>query len=235
MRQPLLVTAMAVPVLTLLTVLVSCDAATKAGDQASASAEQNPAAADKTTAQPEETKMREAETITLGAGCFWCIEAVLERFEGVESIVSGYMGGTTKKPTYEQVCTGLTGHAEVVQVRFDPEKLPLDKLLDVFFLMHDPTTLNRQGPDVGTQYRSAIFYHNDAQREIAEKSKQKWSQSGKIRDPIVTEITPASEFYPAEEYHQDYFARNPRNPYCRANILPKFKKMGLLKRNDLIP
>ncbi len=241
MRRTLTLTATAFG---LLTVLVSCDAATKARNRAATQASHRSnvetlpiatAEADEPTAKQEETDMRELETITLGAGCFWCIEAVLERFEGVDSVVSGYMGGTVKKPTYEQVCTGLTGHAEVVQIHFDPKKLPLDKLLDVFFLMHDPTTLNRQGPDAGTQYRSAIFYQNEAQRAIAEKTKKKWTESGKFRDPIVTEITPASEFYPAEDYHQEYFAKNPRNPYCRANILPKFKKLGLLKRNDLIP
>jgi peptide-methionine (S)-S-oxide reductase len=183
----------------------------------------------------EGPKMEKLQTITLGAGCFWCIEAVLDRFEGVESVVSGYMGGIVKNPTYQQVCTGTTGHAEVVQVQFDPQKLPLEKLLDIFWLVHDPTTLNRQGPDIGTQYRSAIFYHNDTQRRVAEKSKKKWNESRKFRGRIVTEITEASEFYEAEDYHQEYFSKNPRNPYCRANILPKFKKLGLLKSNDLIP
>jgi peptide-methionine (S)-S-oxide reductase len=186
------------------------------------------------TARDEEDSnvAQELETITLGAGCFWCIEAVLLRIKGVESVVSGYMGGQIVNPTYEQVCTGRTGHAEVVQVRFDPEVMPLDQLLDVFWQLHDPTTLNRQGFDVGTQYRSAIFYHDAEQKEAAQKSKDKWNESGKFRDPIVTEITAASEFYKAEAYHQDYFAKNPRNPYCRANILPKFKKLGLLKPSD---
>ncbi|MCA9211893.1 MAG: peptide-methionine (S)-S-oxide reductase MsrA [Planctomycetales bacterium] len=178
-------------------------------------------------------KMPELETITFGAGCFWCIEAVLDRIEGVHEVTSGYMGGQTIQPTYREVCTGLTGHAEVVEVKFDPKKLPLDKLLDIFWQLHDPTTLNRQGPDVGTQYRSAIFYHSDEQKAAAEKSKEKWNESRKFRGKIVTEITEASEFYEAEEYHQEYFARNPNDRYCRYNILPKFKKLGLLKKSDL--
>lgn len=176
--------------------------------------------------------MPTTETVTLGAGCFWCIEAVLLRVKGIEAVESGYMGGTVKNPSYEMVCTGKTGHAEVVQVKYDPAVLPFDKLLDVFFQLHDPTTLNRQGFDVGTQYRSAIFFHTEEQKAVAEKSLQKWSESGKFADPIVTEITRAGDFYAAEGYHQDYFNKNPRNPYCRANILPKFKKLGLLKESD---
>lgn len=187
------------------------------------------------TSRDQETQAvaQESETITFGAGCFWCVEAVFLRIKGVESAVSGYMGGKNPNPTYEQVCTGRTGHAEVVQVKFDPNTLPLEKLLDVFWQLHDPTTLNRQGFDVGTQYRSAIFYHAPEQKAAAEQSKKKWNESGKFKDPIVTEITPASEFYKAEDYHQDYFNKNPGNPYCRANILPKFKKLGLLKESDL--
>lgn len=177
----------------------------------------------------EETEL---ETITFGAGCFWCIEAVLDRIEGVEEVTSGYMGGQTLNPTYQQICTGLTGHAEVVQVQFDPKKLPLDKLLDIFWKLHDPTQLNRQGPDVGTQYRSAIFYTTKEQKEAAEKSKKKWNATRQYRGKIVTEITEASVFYPAEGYHQEYFAKNPEDRYCRYNILPKFKKLGLLKKSD---
>ncbi len=183
----------------------------------------------------EESSMKKLETITLGAGCFWCIEAVLDRIDGVESVVSGYMGGVVKNPSYQLVCTGTTGHAEVVQVQFDPEILPVDKLLDVFWQLHDPTTLNRQGLDVGTQYRSAIFYHTEAQRKAAEESKKKWNATRQFRGKIVTEITAASDFYEAEDYHQEYFEKNRRNPYCRANILPKFKKLGLLKSTDLRP
>jgi peptide-methionine (S)-S-oxide reductase len=180
----------------------------------------------------EKSDMPQLETATLGAGCFWCIEAVLLRIKGVETVQSGYMGGTLANPSYEMVCTGRTGHAEVVQVKFDPQVLPYAQLLDLFFQAHDPTTLNRQGADVGTQYRSAIFYHSDAQREAAAAAIEKWNASGKLRDPIVTEVTPASQFYVAELYHQDYFNKNPGNPYCRANILPKFKKLGLLKESD---
>ena len=172
------------------------------------------------------------ETITLGAGCFWCIEAVLDRVDGIESVTSGYMGGELENPTYEQICTGQTGHAEVVQVEFDPNKLPIDKMLDVFWQLHDPTQLNRQGADVGTQYRSAIFYHTEDQKKAAEESKKKWDESKKFPQPIVTEITAASTFYSAEEYHQEFFARNPENGYCRYNILPKFKKLGLLRETD---
>ena len=172
----------------------------------------------------EENKL---DTITLGAGCFWCIEAVLLRVEGIESVVSGYMGGAWPDPTYEQVCTGRSGHAEVVQVEYDPDVISTDELLDLFWQLHDPTTLNRQGADVGTQYRSVIFYDGAQQREIAEASRDKWNKSGKFERPIVTEISPVSTFYKAEAYHQDYFARNPRNPYCRALIPPKLKKLGL--------
>jgi peptide-methionine (S)-S-oxide reductase len=143
------------------------------------------------------------------------------------------MGGTVPHPSYEAVCTGRTGHAEVVQVKFQPDELSYEKLLDVFWQLHDPTTLNRQGPDVGTQYRSAIFYHSPEQQRIAIASKETWDRSGKLHGPIVTEITPASTFYAAEDYHQDFFNNNPTNFYCRVNILPKFKKLGLLKDSDL--
>jgi peptide-methionine (S)-S-oxide reductase len=179
--------------------------------------------------------MPELETATFGAGCFWCIEAVLLRIRGIESVTSGYMGGNVPNPSYEAVCTGRTGHAEVVQVKFHPDQLSYTQLLDVFWQLHDPTTLNRQGPDVGTQYRSAIFYHNAEQQRIALASKEQWDKSGKLAGPIVTEITAASTFYPAEDYHQDFFNKNPRNFYCRINILPKFKKLGLLKESDVSP
>jgi len=180
----------------------------------------------------QNTEQTAMEKATLGAGCFWCIEAVLLRIKGVEAVKSGYMGGALPNPTYEAVCTGRTGHAEVVQVTFDPQVLSYEQLLEIFFQLHDPTTLNRQGFDQGTQYRSAVFFHSDAQRDTAAAVKQKLSESGKFRDPIVTEITQAVEFYPAEDYHQDYFRKNPSNPYCRANILPKLKKLGLLKDSD---
>lgn len=167
-----------------------------------------------------------AEVITLGAGCFWCTEAVFQQIPGVVSVTSGYMGGALKNPTYEQVCTGGTGHAEVSQIVFDPKKTGLEKILDVFWEAHDPTSLNRQGADSGTQYRSAIFYQTDAEKAAAEKSKA--AAAKHFAKPIVTEITKAGVFYPAENYHQDYYRLNKnRNPYCRAVIAPKLKKLGL--------
>ncbi|MFC1757789.1 peptide-methionine (S)-S-oxide reductase MsrA [Planctomycetota bacterium] len=180
----------------------------------------------------KESEMPELEKITFGAGCFWCIEAVLDRIEGIEEVTSGYMGGETVNPTYRDICTGLTGHAEVVEVKFDPKQLPLEKLLDIFWQLHDPTTLNRQGADVGTQYRSAIFYSSEKQKEAAEASKKKWNETRKFRGKIVTEITEEDIFYSAEGYHQEYFAKNPNDRYCRFNILPKFKKLGLLEKSD---
>ncbi|MDQ8198373.1 peptide-methionine (S)-S-oxide reductase MsrA [Pelagicoccus enzymogenes] len=172
---------------------------------------------------PTETK--ELETITLGAGCFWCVEAVYQRLEGVESAVSGYMGGHVENPTYKAVTTGRTGHAEVVQVKFDPKVTNLRTLIDFFWEAHDPTTLNRQGADVGTQYRSAIFYENEEQKKIAEASLA--AASEKFSRPIVTEISAASAFYEAEDYHQEYYELNKSYPYCRAVITPKLKKLGL--------
>lgn len=165
------------------------------------------------------------EVATLGAGCFWCIEAVLEQVDGVESVVSGYMGGETLNPTYREICTGRTGHAEVVQITFDPTVLSYKDLLDWFWRLHDPTTLNRQGADRGTQYRSAIFTHSDEQARIAATSKKDVQPT--FSDPIVTEITPASTFYEAEDYHQGYYFDNTGAGYCRAVIAPKLKKLGL--------
>jgi len=168
-----------------------------------------------------------SELATLGAGCFWCVEAVLEQVDGVLDVASGYMGGEVADPSYQDVCTGRTGHAEVVQVRFDPRVLPYEHLLAWFWKLHDPTTLDRQGPDVGTQYRSAIFVHSEVQREAAEASKAAADASGEFSGPIVTEITPAGEFYEAEEYHQDYYRQNRQQGYCRAVIAPKLDKLGL--------
>jgi len=164
-----------------------------------------------------------SEKITLGGGCFWCVEAVFQRIEGVISVISGYAGGTTENPSYQQICTGNTGHAEVIKVGFEPEKITLAEILDIFWQAHDPTTLNRQGNDVGTQYRSVIFYENEQQREIAEKSKTE--AAAKYRDPIVTEISPLPKFYPAEGYHQNYFNDNPWQPYCQFVIKPKVSKL----------
>jgi peptide-methionine (S)-S-oxide reductase len=167
-----------------------------------------------------------AEVVTLGAGCFWCIEAAYKQLDGVISATSGYMGGSTKNPTYEDICTGTTGHAEVVQVVFDPKKITGEKILAWFWDLHDPTTLNRQGNDVGTQYRSVIFYHTDAQKKLAEASKA--AAKANFKEPIVTEITKAAVFYPAENYHQDYYVQNKsKNSYCRFVIEPKLKKLKL--------
>lgn len=167
-----------------------------------------------------------AETATLGAGCFWCIEAAYRQLDGVYSATSGYMGGSVKNPTYEQICDGDSGHAEVVQVVFDPKKVSYEKVLAWFWDLHDPTTLNRQGNDSGTQYRSAIFYHSEEQKKVAEASKS--AAKANFKDPIVTEITKAAEFYPAEKYHQNYYNENKsKNPYCRFVIEPKLKKLKL--------
>ncbi len=165
------------------------------------------------------------EVATLGAGCFWCIEAVLEQVEGVKSVESGYMGGETLDPTYKDICTGRTGHAEVVKVTFDPSALSYAELLDWFWRLHDPTTLNRQGNDRGTQYRSAIFFHSDEQRKIAETSKRDVQPT--FSDPIVTEVSAAATFYPAEKYHQGYYFDNTSQGYCQMVIAPKLKKLGL--------
>ncbi len=165
------------------------------------------------------------ETATLAGGCFWCVEAVLERVDGVISVDSGYTGGSVENPSYKQVCGGDTGHAEAVQVVYDPAKVDYRKLLDWFFQAHDPTTLNRQGNDFGTQYRSAIFYHSEAQRQIAAAAKAAWQDH--YHGHIVTEITAAATFWRAEDYHQDFFRNNPTQGYCRALIPPKLKKLGL--------
>jgi peptide-methionine (S)-S-oxide reductase len=165
------------------------------------------------------------EQATLGGGCFWCVEAVFEQLEGVERVVSGYSGGTVPNPTYEQVCTGRTGHAEVIQVTFDPSRIGYRDLLEIFFAFHDPTTLNRQGPDAGTQYRSVIFHHSPEQKAIAEQLIAELGTRELWNDPIVTEVTPFTSFYPAEDYHQGYYQRNPNHPYCNAAVTPKLAKL----------
>jgi len=164
------------------------------------------------------------ETTTLGSGCFWCTEAVFQQLKGVETVVSGYSGGHVENPSYKLVTTGRTGHAEVCQIQFDPEHISFEELLEVFFNTHDPTTLNRQGNDVGTQYRSVIFYHNEEQRKIAERVKKEMNDDGTWKDPIVTEIVPFEKFYRAEDYHQNYYRNNPTEGYCRVVIAPKLKK-----------
>ena len=164
------------------------------------------------------------EVATFGEGCFWCTEAVFERLEGVEKVVSGYAGGHVRNPSYKEVCTGQTGHAEVCQIFFDPDVITYEELLDVFWHTHDPTTLNRQGNDIGSQYRSVIFYHNEEQKKVAEASRSDMDASGTFGDPIVTEIKPFDNFYEAEDYHQDYFANNPNQPYCTFVVKPKVNK-----------
>jgi peptide-methionine (S)-S-oxide reductase len=164
------------------------------------------------------------ETATLGGGCFWCLEAVYDDLRGVESVVSGYAGGHVPNPSYERVCAGTTGHAEVVQITFDPAEVSFRELLDVFFTIHDPTTLNRQGGDVGTQYRSAVFYHDDEQKRVAEEAIRDLEAEAVWENPVVTQVVPFTEFYPAEDYHQEYFARNPRAGYCQVVIEPKVSK-----------
>jgi peptide-methionine (S)-S-oxide reductase len=163
-------------------------------------------------------------TATFGGGCFWCTEAVFQQLQGVHSVVSGYSGGHVKNPTYREVCEGTTGHAEVIQVTYDPKVVSYDELLEVFWKTHDPTTLNRQGNDYGPQYRSVVFFHNDEQRRVAEHYKAKLDASGAFDDPIVTEISPFTEFYPAEGYHQQYYEQNPDQMYCRIVIAPKLEK-----------
>lgn len=176
------------------------------------------------TLEEEKDVSADSETITLGAGCFWCVEAIFENLRGVERVVSGYSGGDMENPSYEEVCSGSTGHAEVVQVHYNPEIISLGEILDVFWRTHDPTTLNRQGADVGTQYRSAIFYHDDQQKAIAEKSRDEMDKSDVWENPVVTEITPFRSFYKAEQYHQNYYEENPNQGYCRFVINPKLQK-----------
>ena len=182
-------------------------------------------AADKVkTESAPATQSATLERVTFGGGCFWCLEAVFQRLKGVKSVASGYAGGAVKDPTYQQVCEGDTGHAEVVQIEFDPKVLAFEKLMEVFFAAHDPTTLNRQGHDSGTQYRSIILTENEAQKAAAEKAKA--AAKGEYKDPIVTEITPLTTFYKAEAYHQNYFNQNAgKNPYCSAVIRPKLQKL----------
>ncbi|MDB6025465.1 MAG: Peptide methionine sulfoxide reductase msrA [Verrucomicrobiales bacterium] len=175
-----------------------------------------------TNAAPAKT-----EFATIGGGCFWCTEAVFQALDGVKKVTSGYAGGKTENPTYEQICTGQTGHAEVIQIEFDPAKISYDKLLEVFWEAHDPTTLNRQGNDVGTQYRSVIFYHNEGQKAVAQKSKDE--ASGRFSKQIVTEISPMTKFYSGEAYHQDYYRRNSSKPYCSVVITPKLQKLQKAK------
>ena len=181
----------------------------------------------------DSTQDMNLEKATFGGGCFWCTEAIYERVEGVHSVVSGYAGGTVKNPTYKQVCDGTTGHAEVTQITYDPKVVSYDELLEIFFKTHDPTTLNRQGADIGTQYRSVIFYHNDEQKQKAEYYKSELNKSGAWNNPVVTEISPLINFYSAEDYHQDYYANNPNQGYCAFVIGPKVEKFEKVFKNKL--
>lgn len=172
-------------------------------------------------------QMSKLEKATFGAGCFWCVEAIFERLDGVTSVAAGYAGGNKPNPTYQEVCTGVTGHAEVARITFDPKKISYERLLEVLWTAHDPTTLNQQGADRGTQYRSVIFYHDEKQKMAAEKSRREAAK--RFHDPIVTEIKPLDRFYEAEDYHQDYFRNNPTAAYCRFVIKPKLDKLHLNK------
>ncbi len=169
-------------------------------------------------------ELKNKETATLGAGCFWCVEAVFDDLKGVESVESGYSGGHTENPTYQEVCSETTGHAEVVNVTFNPDEISFKEVLQVFFSVHDPTQLNRQGNDIGTSYRSAIFYHTDEQKRVAEETIKEVEAEGVYDKPIVTQIAPFDKFYIAENYHQEYFANNPNQPYCAAIVAPKVAK-----------
>jgi peptide-methionine (S)-S-oxide reductase len=178
----------------------------------------------KTTKEMVQINEEELDTAILGAGCFWCVEAVFQRIDGVEKVISGYSGGFIKNPPYREVCEGTTGHAEVCLLKYDPKKVSFETLLSVFWQTHNPTTLNRQGNDVGTQYRSAIFYMNEEQKILAEKYKKELSESGAFKDPIVTEIAAYTNFYPAEDYHQNYYNDNTSQGYCQFVIAPKLEK-----------
>ena len=177
----------------------------------------------KSTTPEVKTTTNSVEVATYGGGCFWCVEAIFQRINGVKSVTSGYAGGKSENPTYKEVCSGGTGHAEVIQIQFDPSKVSYGDLLDVFWQAHDPTTLNRQGADVGTQYRSIILYHNESQKQAAEKSKK--AAAAQFKNPIVTEIVPLTTFYKAERYHQNYYNNNPNASYCAFVIRPKLDKL----------
>ncbi|MBB2145682.1 peptide-methionine (S)-S-oxide reductase MsrA [Pedobacter sp. LMG 31464] len=183
--------------------------------------------------QDADAQKQKLQKATFGMGCFWCTEALFQRLNGVTGVKSGYEGGDVPNPTYEEVCTGTTNHAEVIEVSYDPAKISYDELLEVFWKSHDPTTLNRQGADVGTQYRSVIFYHSDEQKETAEKYKAALNKDNAFGKPVVTTIVKAEPFYVAENYHQDYFIKNGELPYCRLVILPKMEKLEKLFRAKL--
>lgn len=186
----------------------------------------------KTNLKPTNPNLR-METATFANGCFWCTEAVFQQLKGVQSVASGYMGGANPNPTYKEVCTGETGHAECLQITFDPTIITFDELLEVFWKTHDPTTLNRQGNDAGTQYRSAVFYHSNTQKELALKYMKEINESEAYSKPVVTEISAASKFYKAEDYHQNYYLQNGNEPYCHFVIQPKMDKFKKIFKNKL--
>lgn len=193
----------------------------------------NSAAKDEVLTKEELIMSEKTDTATFGAGCFWCVEAVFQQLKGVEKVVSGYSGGARDNPTYDQVCSGATGHAEVIQVIYNPEVVSYKELLEVFWTVHDPTTLNRQGADVGTQYRSVIYYHSDEQKQLAEHYKKELDASRSFSSPIVTEISPFTKFFSAEKYHQDYYNNNKNQPYCSMVIQPKLDKFKKVFRDKL--
>ncbi len=217
-----------------LSALLSCAQKTAAPKESNF--EQAKKSMEETSVKATSTVPGATEVATFANGCFWCTEAIFEQLDGVISAVSGYTGGQVKNPTYKEVCTGETGHAECLQITYDPAKISFDELLEVFWQTHDPTTLNRQGADVGTQYRSGIFYHNEMQKERAEKYKAELNKSGAFDNPVVTEITPFTVFYPAEDYHQQYFENNENNnSYCRIVIRPKVDKFQKVFKDKLKP
>ena len=194
----------------------------------------NKSQTNKITTMPDQLNENvKTETATFGTGCFWCTEAIFQQLEGVIKVTSGYSGGKVVNPTYEQVCNGTTGHAECLNIAYDPEKISFDELLEVFWQTHDPTTLNRQGNDIGTQYRSVIFYHNEAQKEKAEKYKAALNESGAWDNPVVTTLEPMAKFYPAENYHQNYYNDNKGQGYCQFVIRPKLEKFQKVFKDKL--
>lgn len=188
---------------------------------------------EKTKKENQMTNNNKLKPATFGSGCFWCVEAIFQGVEGVEKVVSGYSGGHVKNPTYKEVCQGTTGHAEVCQLSYDPDIVSFEELLEIFWKTHDPTTLNRQGNDVGTQYRSVVFYHNDRQKALAKKYKKKLDESGAFKDPIVTEIKAYKKMYVADDYHQNYFNENGSQPYCSFVIQPKVDKFKKVFKDKL--
>jgi peptide-methionine (S)-S-oxide reductase len=192
-----------------------------------------PACGQKSKKQKDQMENSKLELATFGSGCFWCVEAIFQRVDGVEKVASGYSGGHVKNPSYKEVCEGTTGHAEVCQLSYDPEQVSYDELLEIFWQTHDPTTLNRQGNDVGTQYRSVVFYHNEDQKVLAEKYKKELDEAGIYQNPIVTEIAPYETFYVAEDYHQNYFNENGSQPYCSFVIQPKVEKFKKVFKDKL--